>query len=71
VEIPSEVLVHCEALGVKGSRATLVRLGPEGYYEVNMAFGERLHRVLLPIQGTVLISREPETSVAAGDEIER
>jgi len=43
----------------------------EGYYEVNCLFGERLHRTLFPIAGTVLISQRPEEVVRADLEIER
>jgi len=49
----------------------LLQISPDGYYEVNCIFGERLHRTLFPIHGTVLISREPEEPTAADTEIER
>jgi hypothetical protein len=72
MDLPAEVLVHSAALGLKGGRATLVRVNPEGYYEVNLTFGERQHRTLLPIQETVLIFREPEEiDPAVIQEIER
>jgi hypothetical protein len=71
MEIPAEVLVHNELLGVKGGRATLLRVSEHGYYEVNMTFGERIHRVLLPIVQTVIISREAEQAFFTHDEVER
>ncbi len=71
MELPAEVLIHNELLGLKGSRGRLLGIAPEGYYEVNLKFGEKLHRVLLPIAATVLISREPEEPVDARIEIER
>lgn len=72
MELPAEVLIHNELLGMKGGRGTLLQVAPEGFYEVNCAFGERVHRTLFPIQGTVLIAREPQPAVAASDlEIER
>jgi hypothetical protein len=72
MELPAEVLIHNEILGVKGGKGTLLQVNSEGYYEVNCQFGERLHRTFLPIQGTVLICREPEPPTSAADlEIER
>ncbi len=71
MELPAEVLIHNELLGLKGGRGRLLVIGPEGFYEVNLKFGEKLHRVLLPIAATVLISREPEEAVDARIEIER
>lgn len=72
MELPTEVLIHNELVGMKGSRGRLLTISPHGYYEVNVRFGERLHRVLLPIGSTVLISQDPEEVVAEEDfEIER
>jgi hypothetical protein len=71
MELHTEVLIHNEILGVKGGRGVLIQISPEGYYEINCAFGERIHRTLFPIQGTVLISREPEEAVGSEMEIER
>lgn len=72
MELPAEVLIHNEVLGVKGGKGTLLKINPEGFYEVNCQFGERLHRTFLPISGTVLIAREPEAAVGPADlEIER
>jgi len=72
MELPSEVLIHSDILGVKGGKGTLLKIDPEGYYEVNCRFGDKLHRTLFPIQATVLIFQEPEAVVVAGDlEIER
>jgi hypothetical protein len=71
MELHTEVLIHNETLGVKGGRGTLLQISPEGYYEVNCVFGERVHRTLFPIHGTVLISREPEEATSTSLEIER
>lgn len=71
MELPAEVLIHNAQLGMKGSRGTLLQIAPEGYFEVNCKFGEKHHRVLLPVEGTVLISQEPEPPKAEGLEIER
>jgi hypothetical protein len=72
MELPAEVLIHNETLGVKGGKGTLLQVAPEGYYEVNCFFGDRMHRTLFPILGTVLIAREPEQTVGGEAlEIER
>jgi len=71
MEIPNEVLIHNELLGLKNSRGTLIRIAPEGYYEVNLRFAANIHRVLLPIGTSVVISAEPEPAVGEQVEIER
>jgi hypothetical protein len=71
MELHTEVLIHNETLGVKGGKGVLLQISQDGYYEVNCVFGERLHRTLFPIFGTVLISREPEDTTRADVEIER
>jgi hypothetical protein len=71
MELPAEVLIHNEILGVKGGKGTLIQISPEGFYEVNCMFGERLHRTLFPIESTVLIAREPEEPARADMEIVR
>jgi hypothetical protein len=59
MELPVEVLIHNEILGVKGARAVLIQVNPAGFYEVNCFFGDRAHRTYMPIAGTVVICREP------------
>ncbi|HYX25136.1 MAG TPA: hypothetical protein VFC23_13365 [Thermoanaerobaculia bacterium] len=71
MELHTEVLIHNETLGVKGGKGVLLQISQDGYYEVNCVFGERVHRTLFPIFGTVLISREPEDSTRPDLEIER
>jgi hypothetical protein len=72
MELPAEVLIHNEILGVKGGKGSLLTISADGYYEINCVFGERLHRTLFPIQGTVLIARAPEDMVLSPNlEIER
>lgn len=72
MELPAEVLIHNETVGMKGSKGTLLTISPQGYYEANVKFGDRLHRVLLPIARTVVIHQAPEEAVAAEElEIER
>ena len=71
MEIPTEVLIHNELLGLKGARGTLIRIAPEGYYVVNLRFGSNTHRVLLPIEVTVVIAADAEPAVGDQVEIER
>jgi hypothetical protein len=70
MELPTDVLVHNELLGVKGSRGRLLQVA-HGYYELNLLFGERTHRVLLPVAQTVLISDQAEETPGPGVEVER
>ncbi len=71
MELPAEVFIHNELLGLKGHLGTLVRISDGGYYEVNCIFGEKLHRTLLPIEKTVLIARAAEESANIEPEVER
>jgi hypothetical protein len=71
VELPLEVLIHNELVGMKGAKATLLQVSPQGYYEANVRFGDLTHRVLLPVEGTVVIAAEPEERPGAAVEIER
>jgi hypothetical protein len=71
MELPIGVLVHNELLGIKGSHGDLLNISPQGYYEINLDFGEKTHRVLLPIGATVIISQEAEVPAAERIEVER
>ncbi len=67
-----EVLIHDDLLGLKGAKATLLSVASAaGYYEVNLFFGDRRHRALLPIARSIVIGAEPEEQVAAVVEVER
>jgi hypothetical protein len=71
MELPAEVLIHNQQLGMKGAPGKLIAITAHGCYEVNCAFGDKVHRVLLPIRSTVMIAREPEEPPESGLEIER
>lgn len=71
MEIPSDVLIHNELLGLKGSKGTLVAVSPHGYFEAKLRLGKGTHRVLLPIAETVIIFRERELETPTDLEIER
>ena len=71
MDLPAEVLIHNQLLGLKGSKGVLVALSPHGFYEAKIQFGKNNHRVLLPVAETVVIFREAEVDYAAEMEIER
>ena len=71
MELHTTVMIHNGIMGMKGQRGVLLQISPDGYYEINCTFGERVHRTLLPIDGTVLISLEPEDPTRIDQEIER
>lgn len=71
MELPLDVLIHNELLGLKGKEGTLLAVHEGGYFEVTTQFGERPHRVLLPIQSTVLISEQAEEGFESTLEVER
>jgi hypothetical protein len=71
MELPTEVLIHNSQLNMKGAPGTLLAVSQYGYYEVNCTFGDKTHRVLLPIPETALIQRDAEEPPAEGLEIER
>ena len=70
MELPAEVLIHNDVLGLKGTKARLLTVASEGYYELNLSFGDRVHRVLLPVRGTVVIAAEAELDYVS-TEVER
>jgi hypothetical protein len=71
MELHTAVMIHNGTMGMKGQRGVLLQISSDGFYEVNCTFGERVHRTLLPIDGTVLISLEPEDPTRIDQEIER
>jgi hypothetical protein len=71
MDLPAEVQLHNELLNLKGAKGTLIMVSSDGFYEIKLVFGENTHRVLLPVQNTVIIFREPEAVFEVGVEIER
>ena len=61
MELPADVMVHNELVGMKGNPGSLLAVSDHGFYELNCSFGDKVHRILLPIASTVLIAREPES----------
>lgn len=71
MDLPVEVQLHNELLGIKGGKGTLVAISPHGYYEVHCVFGQNLHKVMLPIQNTVIVFRQPVPQFDLEADIER
>jgi hypothetical protein len=71
MELPVAVLIHNELAGLKGVEGALHQISDHGYYVLQYSFGDNVHRVLLPIQETALIFKEPEEAVEKPIEVER
>ncbi len=71
MELPVAVLIHNEMAGLKGVEGALHQISDLGYYVLQYSFGDNIHRVLLPIQETALILKEPEEIVEEPMEVER
>lgn len=71
MDLPADILIHNNLLGLKGGKGNLVAVSPQGFYEVKLTFGNNIHRVLLPIAETVVIFRQPEPQFVIEEEIER
>ena len=70
IERETAIKVYNEALGAKGAKARLVRVAPEGFYEVTLESSGKNYTTLLPIQGTVILAADAEEEVAT-IEVER
>lgn len=71
MDLPADILIHNNLLGLKGGKGSLVAVSPHGFYEAKLTFGNNIHRVLLPIADTVIIFRQPEPQFVLEGEIER
>ena len=49
--------------GTKAASGRLVRIAPEGFYEVTLALQGGSYTTLLPIAGTAIVAAKPETEV--------
>lgn len=63
IEKEAAVKIWNEALGAKGNKGKLVRIAPEGYYEVTIESGGRYFTGYLPVSSTVLLAAEPEPEI--------
>ena len=71
MDLPAEVQLSNDQLGIKNHKGTLVAISPHGFYELRLSFNDRQHKVLVPIQSTGMIFRQPEPEFPADVEIER
>ena len=70
IEREAAIKIYNETLGTKGARGRLVRVAPEGFYEVIIESGGRNYTGLLPVSSTVIVAAEPEEEVSV-IEVER
>lgn len=70
MDLPVGVLIHNEMLGLKGTHGVLMQIAEQGYFVAIVTFGDKLHRVLLPISDTVLILEDPEEETPSNEQIE-
>jgi hypothetical protein len=64
IEREGAIKIYSEALGAKGAKGRLVRVAPEGFYEVLVDIGGKQYTGLLPIPNTVILAAEPEEEIA-------
>ena len=65
IEREAAIKIYNETLGAKGAKGRLVRVAPEGYYEVHPRVGgQELHDASCPSQSTVILAAEAEEEVA-------
>jgi hypothetical protein len=69
IRIYSEILAN--TLGAKAAKGRLVRVAPEGYYEVRLESQGKNYTTLLPVASTVVLAAEPEEEIEALPEVER
>jgi hypothetical protein len=63
IEREEAIKIYNETLGAKGAKGRLVRIAPEGYYEVIIESGGKNFTSLLPIASTVILAAEAEEEV--------
>ena len=62
VRIYSEILAN--TLGAKVAKGRLVRVAPDGFYEVLLGASGKNYTTLLPVQSTVVMAVDAEEEVA-------
>jgi hypothetical protein len=65
------VRVYNETIGIKGGQGRLIRINPQGFYEISLEIQGKFYSSFLPVSGTAIISLEPETETVERIEIER
>jgi len=71
MEIPGRVSLYCPLVDAKGTAATLVSVGQDGYYHLEVAVKGRRHTMFVPIAQAALYFTDPEPEREAEFEIER
>lgn len=71
MDMPQEVFVYSQILGLSGTQGTLIAIRSEGYYELRLVSKGRPHLALLPVTQTGLVAVEPEPEIAMESAIER
>jgi hypothetical protein len=68
IRIYSEIMAN--TLGAKVAKGRLIRVAPEGFFEVLIESQGRNYTALLPVGSTVILAAEPEEEVST-IEVER
>ena len=71
IDLPVACLIHNSQLGFKGNQGSLLHISDSGFYLVSCRFGDKPHRVLFPIQDTVVVLEQPEEVIGDAIEVER
>jgi hypothetical protein len=71
MDLPVEVRVYNELMGLKGTRGSLIAVSVHGFFELKLRFKDDTHRVLLPVAQTGLIFSDAEFSCNIEAEFER
>ena len=70
IEREASIKVYNEVLGAKGAKGRLVRVAPEGFYEITLESGGRNYTTLLPVGSTVILAADAEEEIPSM-EVER
>ena len=69
IERESSIFIANDAMGeilkTKNTKGRLVRIAPEGFYEVRLTVNGKNHSAFLPISTTVLVAATPEDDVVS------
>jgi hypothetical protein len=67
IEREAAIKVYNEALGAKAAKGKLVRVAPEGFFEVTLEIGGKNYTCFLPIGATAILAADPEPEVVPLD----
>ena len=65
IEREAAIKVYNEALGAKAAKGKLVRIAPEGFFEVTLEIGGKNYTCFLPIAATAILAAEPEPEIVS------